>query len=88
MMNYKKYIDQDLPIGTGIVEWAVRYAISERMEWIVLEWDAYLERAEALLRLRCIELNGDWDEFFNWGYDRWIKKLKEKEKEKVQIRTV
>ena len=39
------------------------------------------ERGEALLRLRCIELNGDWDEFFN----RWIKKLREREK--VQIRT-
>ena len=25
------------------------------------------------------------NKFFNWGYDRWIKKLKEKEK--IQIRT-
>jgi len=83
MMNYKKYIDQDLPIGTGIVEGAVRYVISERMDCSGMRWIP--ERAEALLRLRCIELNGDWDKFFNWGYDRWIKKLKEKEK--VQVRT-
>lgn len=83
MMNYKKYIDQDLPIGTGIVEGAVRYVISERMDCSGMRWIP--ERAEALLRLRCIELNGDWDKFFNWGYDRWIKKLKEKEK--IQIRT-
>ena len=83
MMDYKKYIDQDLPIATGIVEGAVRYAISERMDCSGMRWIP--ERGEALLRLRCIELNGDWDKFFNWGYNRWIKKLREREK--VQIRT-
>jgi len=30
MMDYKKYIDQDIPIATGIVEGAVRYAIKQR----------------------------------------------------------
>ena len=79
-MNYKKYIDEDLPIGTGIVEGAVRYVISERTDCSGMRWIP--EKAEALLRLRCLELNGDWNEFFNWGYDRWIKKLKEK----VQVR--
>ena len=63
MMNYKKYIDEDIPIGTGIVEGAVRYVISERMDCSGMRWIP--ERAEYLLRLRCIELNGDWDEFFN-----------------------
>ena len=38
------------------------------------------ERAEALLRLRCIELNGDWDRFFEWGYKGWIEKMKPGEK--------
>lgn len=38
------------------------------------------ERAEALLHLRCIELNGDWDQFFEWGYKRWIEKLRQREK--------
>jgi len=84
MMDYKKYIDLDLPIATGIVEGAVRYAISERMDCSGMRWIP--ERGEALLRLRCIELNGDWDEFFNWGYNRWMKKLKEREK--VQVRTI
>ena len=26
------------------------------------------ERAEALLHLRCIELNGDWENFITWTY--------------------
>jgi hypothetical protein len=42
-------------------------------------------RAEALLQLRCIELNGDWDQFFEWGYERWKDKLAEEKK--VIIRT-
>lgn len=83
MMDYKKYIEQDLPIATGIVEGAVRYVIGERLDCSGMRWIP--ERAEALLQLRCIELNGDWDEFFNWGYEKWLVKLKEHKK--VQVRT-
>lgn len=83
MMDYKNYIENDLPIATGIVEGAVRYVIGERMDCSGMRWIP--ERAEALLQLRCIELNGDWDEFFNWGYEKWLVKLKEHKK--VQVRT-
>ena len=78
MMDYKNYIENDLPIATGIVEGAVRYVIGERMDCSGMRWIP--ERAEALLQLRCIELNGDWDEFFNWGYEKWLVKLKEHKK--------
>ena len=83
MMDYKNYIEKDLPIATGIVEGAVRYVIGERLDCSGMRWIP--ERAEALLQLRCIELNGDWDEFFNWGYEKWLVKLKEHKK--VQVRT-
>jgi hypothetical protein len=83
MMDYKNYIEQDLPIATGIVEGAVRYVISERLDCSGMRWIP--ERAEALLQLRCIELNGDWDEFFNWGYEKWLVKLREHKR--VQVRT-
>jgi len=35
-----------------------------------------LEGAEPLLQLRCIELNGDWDEFIAWGSDQTTAELK------------
>ncbi len=38
------------------------------------------ERAEALLHLRCIELNGEWDQFYEWEYNRWHNKLLRNEK--------
>ncbi|MBF0259149.1 MAG: hypothetical protein HQK62_09970 [Desulfamplus sp.] len=78
MMNYQTLIEQDLVIATGIVEGAARYVIGERMDCSGMRWIP--ERAEAFLRLRCIELNGDWDRFFSWGYKRWIEKMRQGEK--------
>jgi len=78
MMNYKEYIDEDLPIASGIVEGAARYVVGERLDCSGMRWIP--GRAEALLQLRCIELNGDWDKFFEWGYSRWRKKLIEEKK--------
>lgn len=83
MMTYKKYIDEDMPIASGIVEGAARYVVGERMDCSGMRWIP--ERAEALLHLRCVELNGDWDRFFGWSYNRWRNKLLKEEK--VLIRT-
>lgn len=83
MLNYQEYLDEDLPIATGIVEGAARYVVGERMDCAGMRWIP--ERAEALLQLRCIELNGDWEGFFEWGFERRREKLLEKKK--VIIRT-
>ena len=42
-------------------------------------------RAEALLHLRCIELNGDWEKFIPWAYQRYQDQLNDRQA--VQIRT-
>ena len=83
MMSYKDYIEEDLPIASGLVEGAARYVVSERMDCSGMRWIP--ERAEAPLHLRCVELNGDQDKFFDWAYKNWRDKL-EKE-EKVMVRT-
>ena len=43
------------------------------------------ERAEALLHLRCIELNGDWENFITWTYQQYQDQLRDRQA--VQIRT-
>jgi hypothetical protein len=64
MMRYKEWQDEDLVIGTGQVEGAVRHLVGERFDCAGMRW--VKEKAEALLHLRCIELNGDWQQFVNW----------------------
>ncbi|MDM8561036.1 hypothetical protein [Candidatus Parabeggiatoa sp. HSG14] len=78
MMDYKKLIEEDLVIASGIVEGAARYVIGERMDCSGMRWIP--ERAEALLHLRCIELNGEWESFFEWEYKQWLDKMKRGEK--------
>ncbi len=62
-MDYKTLREQDLEIGSGSVEGAVNYVIAKRFDNGGMRW--IKERAEALLQLRCIEINGDWDEFIS-----------------------
>jgi hypothetical protein len=64
MMNYADLRKQDLVIGSGAVEGAVRHVVAERFDCTGMRWTR--ERAEPLLQLRCIEINGDWEAFLNF----------------------
>ena len=60
-MNYKALADRDLELGTGPVEGAIKNLMYKRMDHGGMRW--IKERAEALLQLRCIDANGDWESF-------------------------
>ena len=60
-MNYAELRAQDLELGSGAVEGAVRYLVAQRFDCAGMRW--IRERAEALLQLRAIEVNGHWEEF-------------------------
>ena len=66
-MDYAEWIDADLEIGSGAVEGAVKYVIGKRCDQGGMRW--IRERAEAVVQLRCIEVNGDWDRFSRWAHD-------------------
>src|SRR6266498_1263494 len=66
-MNYGELLDRDLEIGSGIVEGAIKSIIGGRFDQGGMRW--IKERAEALLQLRCLEVNGDWDAFIDWVHD-------------------
>ncbi len=70
MMNYDLLDAEDLEIGSGIVEGAVRFVISQRFDEGGMRW--LRERAEALLQLRCIELNGHWQQFLDFAHRRLL----------------
>ena len=64
MMRYGEWMQKDLVIASGQVEGAVRYLVAERFDCAGMRW--IQGKAEALLHLRCIELNGDWQKFATW----------------------
>ena len=68
-INYAELLKQDLEISSGPVEGAVKNIIGKRCDHGGMRW--IKERAEALLQLRCIEANGDWDRFISWVHQRY-----------------
>jgi hypothetical protein len=48
-------------MGTGAVEGAVKRIIGRRCDHGGMRW--IRERVEAIVQLRCIEINGQWDDF-------------------------
>ncbi len=60
-MTYDNLLRQDLELGTGAVEGAIKNLMGRRMDHGGMRW--IKERAEALLQLRCIDANGDWEAF-------------------------
>jgi hypothetical protein len=75
LMNYGSWREQDLVLASGVVEGAARYVIGERLDNSGMRW--IVERAESVLLLRCIEVNGDWDAFFAWAEEQRRAELRE-----------
>jgi uncharacterized protein (DUF2147 family) len=75
MMHYGEWLKQDLVIATGQVEGAVRQLVGERFDCAGMRW--VKGKAEALLHLRCIELNGDWQKFVGWFQRKNAHRLKQ-----------
>jgi len=67
-MNYDELLERDLEISSGMIEGAIKNVIGRRFDHGGSRW--IKERAEALLQLRCIEINGDWDRFMTRVHDR------------------
>jgi hypothetical protein len=83
LMDYGRLREEDLVIASGVVEGAARYVIGERLDNSGMRWIE--ERAEAVLLLRCIEVNGDWEAFMEWGQERRNQELESGQA--VQIRS-
>jgi hypothetical protein len=83
MLNYAMVKRKDLVMATGQVEGAVRYVVAQRFDCAGMRW--IVENAESLLQLRCLEVNGDWDDFFAWTLRKNQAQLRRLEK--VQIRS-
>lgn len=60
-MHYDEYLAAGYPIGSGVAEGACRHLVKDRMELTGMHWRT--EGAQAMLDLRAVYLNDDWDAF-------------------------
>lgn len=65
-MQYDRYLAQGWPIGTGVVEGACGHLVKDRMEQAGMRWTQ--EGAQAILDLRAVRSNGDWEAY--WQFHR------------------
>ena len=60
-MNYDQYLQEGYPIASGVIEGACRHVVCDRMEHSGMRW--VMSGAQAMLKLRCIGINQDWEDF-------------------------
>jgi hypothetical protein len=72
-MDYARYLKNGWPIGTGVVEGTCRHLVKDRMELSGMRWT--VAGAEALLALRAVHENDDWDAFHQFRRQRRHKQL-------------
>ena len=63
-LDYPTALREGWPIATGIIEGACRHLVKDRMDITGARWG--LAGAEAILKLRAIKANGDFDAY--WQY--------------------
>jgi hypothetical protein len=68
LLRYDRALRDGLPIATGVIEGACRYLVRDRMDRTGARWS--LAGAEAVLRLRALVTNGDFDDYWRFHLER------------------
>ena len=63
-LRYREALEQGYPIATGVIEGACRYVVEDRMGVTGARWG--LVGAEAVLKLRGVWVNGEWEAY--WAF--------------------
>lgn len=72
-MKYNEYLAAGYPIATGVIEGACRHYVKDRMERAGMRWT--IKGAQAMLNIRSVNLNGNFDEFNQYRIQQQTKKL-------------
>lgn len=67
LLHYDRALREGYPIATGVIEGACRYLVRDRMS-VPGQWS--LAGAEAVLRLRALWTNGDFDAYWAFHLER------------------
>jgi len=67
-LDYPTALARGWPIATGVIEGACRHIVKDRMDVTGARWG--LDGAEAVLKLRVLRANGDFDNYFAYHLAR------------------
>ncbi|MGH9170107.1 MAG: ISKra4 family transposase [Acidimicrobiales bacterium] len=67
-LDYATALSAGWPVATGIIEGACRHLVKDRLDITGARWG--LEGAEAILKLRAIRSNGDFEEYWPYHLDQ------------------
>jgi len=67
-LNYPQALASGWPISTGVIEGACRHLVKDRMDITGARWG--VPTAEAILQIRALQANGDWDDYWNYHLQR------------------
>jgi hypothetical protein len=71
-LDYATALANGWQIATGIIEGAARFLIKDRMDITGARWTT--AGAEAVLRLRAVIANGDFDEYWQWHQQQELRR--------------
>jgi hypothetical protein len=63
-LDYPKALAAGWPVATGVIEGPCRYLVADRMDITCARWS--VKGAEAVLKLRAVRANGDFDDY--WAF--------------------
>ena len=72
-MHYDQYLARGWPIGTGVAEGACGHLVKDRMEQSGMRWTQ--PGAQAILDLRAVRVNDDWDGYQRFRWQRQHQRL-------------
>jgi hypothetical protein len=66
-MHYDQYLAKGYPIASGVIEGACRHLVKDRMERAGMHWTR--AGAQAMLEVRSIQINGDWEQYQTYRFE-------------------
>jgi hypothetical protein len=67
-LDYPRALAAGWPVATGVIEGACRHLVKDRMDITGARWG--VQTAEAILQLRALTANGDFDAYWTWHLHR------------------
>jgi len=71
--RYHEYLAAGYPIASGVIEGACRHVVKDRLERTGMH--GTIPGAQAMLKLRCVAINGQWDKFTQFRLQRETERL-------------